>query len=136
MAITIAAGIPFPAEATTASGCIGFKKAGKVLVPCGKVTAPGSARCPRCEVLAADEAAAPARRAEKARRAAEARQEELAFLASSPLAAVNPEMKFAPAASERRLSRRSRAVRPLRTVADAEHKPTSEKPPRKRAVRS
>ncbi len=55
MAITIAAGIPFPAQATTASGCIGFKKAGKVLVPCGKVTAQGcSPRCPRCEVLAAE----------------------------------------------------------------------------------
>ena len=44
MAITIAAGIPFPAEATTASGCIGFKKAGKVLVPCGKVTRRVAAR--------------------------------------------------------------------------------------------
>lgn len=134
MAIAIAAGLPFQADASTASGCIGVKKAGNALVPCGKVTAPGSARCPRCEVLAADEAAAPARRAEKARRAAEAREEELAFLASSPLAAVNPAVKFAPAASERRLSRRPPAVRSLRAIADAEHNAPA-KPPRKRAVR-
>jgi hypothetical protein len=135
MAIAIGADIPFPADATTAIGCIGIKKAGVPLVACGKVPAPGSVRCPRCEVIAAYEANAPVRRAVKARRAAQAREEELAFLASSPLAAVNPEVKFSPAASERRSSRRPHAVRSLRAIADAEQKAKPAKPPRKRAVR-
>jgi hypothetical protein len=131
MAIAIAEGIPFQSDTTTECGCIGFKKAGKALVPCGKVTAPGSARCPRCEVLAADEAAAPARRAEKRDAQRKAREEELAFLASSPLAAVNP--KFAPTASERRLSRRPHAVRSLMTVAADEHRATAKREARTRS---
>jgi hypothetical protein len=133
MAIAIEVGIPFQTDATTASGCIGVKKTGKALVPCGKVPAPGSSRCPHCEAIAAYEAAAPARRAEKARRAAQAREEELAFLASSPLAAVNPEVKFSPAASGRRSTRRPHAVRSVRAIADVERKSMA-KPPRKRAV--
>ena len=41
MAIAIAAGIPFPADATTASDCIGVKKPGIALVACGKMPSPG-----------------------------------------------------------------------------------------------
>jgi hypothetical protein len=129
MAITITAGLLVGSES---SGCVGFMEHGKTLIPCGKIPSPTSARCPRCEVLAAYEAEAPARRAEKARRTVETWRANLAFLASSPLAAVNPDFDLA-TSSERRLSRRPHAIS-RRTITAGERKEMAAKPAREGRV--
>ena len=85
--------LPFP-PVKPAAGCVGVKTP-YGFKPCGKVPAPGSALCPKCQLLTEYHADAPKRTAEKTRRTLADNKAKEAALASSPLRAVNP--KFGPA---------------------------------------
>jgi hypothetical protein len=89
--MNIAVALPEFQSTSTSTGCVGVRTPSGVHRPCGKIPAPGSTLCPKCQLLTDDLAGERARRAEKASRTRAFREAREEALSNSPLKAFNPE---------------------------------------------